>query len=63
MNFNHLGVVFILYNKEMCAHEQIIHFNPGLTQLFLHTFFLRCHSTFSQRCLLPAAAEMFDSST
>ncbi len=35
----------------------IIHFNPGATWLFLHTFFLfSAIQTFSQRWLLPAAA-------
>ncbi len=37
MNFNHLGVVSILFYK--CMHL-IIHFNPGATRLFLCTFSL-----------------------
>jgi hypothetical protein len=37
MNFNHLGVVLIVYYK--CMHF-IIHFNLGVTQLFFHTFYL-----------------------
>jgi hypothetical protein len=35
MNSHHLGVLFILYYKRM---HLIIHFNPGVTQLFLYTF-------------------------
>jgi hypothetical protein len=58
MNFNHMGVVLVLYNKEMCAHEQIIHFNPGLTQLFLHTFFLAL--PFNILTEMPVASSSID---
>jgi hypothetical protein len=37
MNFNHLGMVLVLYYKHM---QLINHINPGVTQLFLHTLFL-----------------------
>jgi hypothetical protein len=36
MNFNHLGVVLIIYYKYM---HLVIHFNLGATCLFLHTSF------------------------
>jgi hypothetical protein len=53
-----MGVVLVLYNKEMCAHEQIIHFNPGLTQLFLHTFFLAL--PFNILTEMPVASSSID---
>jgi hypothetical protein len=37
MNFNHLGLVLIIYYKRMYL---IIHFNLGATWQSLHTFFL-----------------------
>ncbi len=57
-NFNHLGVVSILFYKSM---HLIIHFNPGATRLFLCTFSLSLpFNILTDICLLPTAALMFN---
>ncbi len=55
MNFNHLGVVLILYYKRM---HLIIHFNPGATQLFLCIFFLSL--LFNILTEIPVASSSID---
>ncbi len=55
MNFSYLGVVLTLYYK--CMHL-VIYFNPGATQLFLHTFFFSL--TFNILTKMPVASSSID---